>query len=131
MDPLSPVVPPPGFQLGAPVLGDVELHVSLHTLLLANFVQVDVLYTRNLSDALRGYGSVGADVGSIAFYDDGSVFGVHATSGLEYELGSGGGLFGEVQPLYVLSAPEYAFGGDSDSGLGFFGKLNLGVNFHF
>ncbi len=92
---LSPVVPLPGFQLDGPVLGDVELRVSLHTLLLANFVQVDVLYTQNLSGALRGYGGVGADVGSIAFYDDGSVFGVHATSGLEYGLGSGVGLFGE------------------------------------
>lgn len=128
---LSLVVPLPGFQLGGPVLGNVELRVSLLTLLLANFVQVDVLYTQNLSDALRGYGGVGGDVGGIAFYDDGSVFGVHATAGLEYGVGSGIGLFGEVQPLYVLYAPEYLLSGDPDSGLGFLGKLNLGVNFHF
>lgn len=60
---LSPVVPLPGFQLGGPVLGDVELRASLHTFLLVNFVQVHVLYTQDLSDALRGYGGVGVTWG--------------------------------------------------------------------
>lgn len=74
---------------------------------------------------------VGGDVGGIAFGDDESIFGVHATARVEYRLGSGIGLFGEAQPLYVLSAPECLLDSDPDSSLGFFGKLNLGVNFHF
>lgn len=126
----GPIVPLPGLHLGFPVLGSVELRVSVLTLLIANFLQLDVLYIKNLTDTLRGYGGVGGDVGSIAFTDDG-VFGVHATAGLEYGLGSGIGLFGEVQPLYILEAPDYLLSGDPGSALGFFGKLNLGVNFHF
>ena len=126
---LSSAVPLGGLQLGVPVLGDVELRVSGLTLFFANFLQVDVLYTRTLSDTLRGYGGGGGDVGST--YPDGTIFGVHATAGLEYGVGSGVGLFGEVQPLYVLSAPAYLLGGAADSGLGFFGRINLGVNVHF
>jgi hypothetical protein len=128
---LSPVVPLPGFQLGGPVLDDVELRVSLHTFLLANFVQVDVLYTQNLSDALRGYGGVGGDVGGIAFYDDGSIFGVHATAGLEYGLGSGVGLFGEVQPLYVLHAPASLLSGDRIVAWAFSGSSTWASTFTF
>lgn len=126
---LSVIIPLPGLQLATPVLDDVELRASLLTLLLVNFIQVDVLYTRDLSDTLRAYSGVGGDVGSI--YPDGSIFGVHATAGLEYRLGNGIGLFGEAQPLYVLNAPEYLLDSDPDSSLGLFGKLNLGVNFHF
>lgn len=128
---LSSAVPLGGLQLGFPLLDDVELRVSSLVLVLANFLQVDVLYTQTLSDTLRAYGGVGGDLGGVAFYDDGSIFGVHATAGLEYGVGSGVGLFGELQPLYVLSAPAYLLGGAPDSGLGFFGRLNLGVNFHF
>ncbi len=118
-------------QVGVPVAENVELRVSGLPFLLVNFLQIDLFYSYILSDTLRAYGGVGGDVGSVAFYDDGSIFGVHATAGLEYSLGSGIGLFGEMQPLYVLHAPEYLLSGDPDSGLGFFGKLNLGVNFHF
>ena len=128
---LSSAVPLGGLQLGFPLLDDVELRVSGLVLVLANFLQVDVLYTRTLSETLRAYGGVGGDVGEIAFYDDGTIFGVHATAGLEYGVGSGVGLFGELQPLYVLHAPAYLLGGAPDSGLGFFGRLNLGVNVHF
>lgn len=76
------------------------------------------------AQAQGAYFGLRADVGGIAFYDDGSVFGMHATAGLEVGLGSSVGLFGEVQPLYL-------FNSDPNSGLGFFGKLNLGVNVHF
>lgn len=127
----SSVAPLAGLQLGGPLTDNVELRVSGLVLVLANFVQIDILYTQDLSDTLRGYGGGGGDVGLIAFYDDGTILGVHATAGLEYGVGSGVGLFSEVQPLYVLHAPEYLLSGDPDSGLGFFGKLNLGVNFHF
>ena len=126
----GPIAPLPGLHLGFPVLGSVELRISILTLLLANFLQLDILYTEDLSDTLRGYGGVGGDVGGTAFTDDG-IFGVHATAGVEYRLGSGVGLFGEVQPLYILKAPDYLLSGDPDSSLGLFGKLNLGVNFHF
>ncbi len=121
----SSVAPLAGLQLAGPILDDVELRVSGFLLVLANFLQVDVLYTQNLSDTLRGYGGGGGDVGFIAFYDDGSIFGVHATAGVEYHLGSGIGLFGEVQPLFVLRTPDIGFGTGS-----LLGKLNLGVNFH-
>lgn len=131
LSPLSVVAPLVGVQLGTPVLANVELRASLLTALIAAVLQADVLYTQDLSDTLRGYGGVGADLGQVAFGDAQTFFGVHATAGVEHRLGSGTGLFGEVQPLYVLSAPEYAFGGDSDSGLGLFWKLNVGVNFHF
>lgn len=116
---LSAVVPLPGVQIGGPVLEHVELRASLLTLLLAYFVQVDVLYTQDLSDALRVYGGGGGGLGAVAFYDDGSIFGVHATSGLEYRVGRGVGLFAEAQPLYVLHAPPYLLSGEPDSGLGF------------
>lgn len=45
---------------------------------------------------------------------------------LEYGVGSGVGLFGEVQPLYVLKTPDVGFRAGS-----LLGKFNLGVNFHF
>lgn len=127
---LSPVIPLPGLQFGGPVLDDVELRVSLHTLLLATLFQADVLYTQNVSETLRVYGGAGGDAGAFAFYDDGSLFGVHATAGLEYQPGPVG-FFAELQPLYILHAPPYLLSGDPNSGLGFFGKLNLGINFHF
>jgi hypothetical protein len=70
---------------------------------------------------------VGGELGlleAIINTEGGSFAGVHATAGVEYQLGSGIGLFGEVQPLFVLH--EVGFGlGD------FLGKFNLGINFHF
>lgn len=131
LSPLSVVAPIVGIQLGTPVSDNVELRVSLLTVVIASVLQADVFYTQPLSDTLRGYGGVGGDLGQVAYGDAQTFSGVHATAGVEHRLESGTGLFGEVQPLYVLSAPEYAFGGDSDSGLGLFWKLNAGVNFHF
>ncbi len=127
----GPIAPLPGLHFGFPVLDNVELRTSLLSLILVNFLQVDILYTQNLSDTLRGYGGVGADFGGVALGDDTTILGVHATAGVEYELGSGVGLFGEVQPLYVLEAPDYLLSSDPGSALGIFGKLNLGINFHF
>lgn len=126
----GPVAPLPGLHFGFPVYDSVELRVSLLTLLLVNFLQLDLLYTQNLSTSLRGYVGGGGDVGGIAL-TEGGIFGVHATAGMEYRLGSGVGLFGEVQPLYVLEAPDYLLSTDPDSALGFYGKLNLGLNVHF
>ena len=115
----SSVAPLAGLQVGGSITDNVELRVSGLVLVLANFVQIDVLYTQNLSDTLRGHGGVGGDAGLIAFYDDGTILDVHATAGLEYGLGSGIGLFSEVQPLYILKTPDIGFG----SG-GLVGKLN-------
>lgn len=127
---LSPVIPLPGFQFGGPVLDNVELRASLLTLLLANLFQVDILYTQDLSETLRVYGGAGGDAGSFAFYDDGSLYGVHAAAGLESRPGPVVGFFTELQTLYILHAPENLWSGDPNSSLGFFGKLNLGINFH-
>ena len=85
-----------------------------------------MLCTQGLTDTLRGYGGGGGDVGLIAFFDDGTIFGLHATAGLEYDLGSGIGLFGELQPLVVLKAPDIGFENGS-----LLGKLNLGLNVYF
>lgn len=68
----GPIVPLPGLHFGFPVLGSVELRVSVLTVLLANFLQLDILYTKNLTDTLRGYGGVGGDVGNIALTDSSS-----------------------------------------------------------
>lgn len=128
---VSAVVPLPALQLGFSIFDNVELRGSFLTLLIVNFLQVDVLYTHHLSDTFRAYGGVGGDLGGIAFIEGGGVVGVHATAGLEFQLGSGIGLFGEVQPLYILQSPDYLLSGEPNSGLGFFGKLNAGINFHF
>lgn len=116
----STVTPLPGLQLGGPIADNVELRASGLLLVFVNFLQVDVLYTQPLSDTLRGYGGVGGDVALTNFFGTSLDFGVHATAGVEYQLGSGIGLFGEVQPLFVLSGP-----------LPLLGKLNLGINFHY
>jgi hypothetical protein len=102
----------------------VELRASFVTVLLAAVLQANVLYTQPLSDALRVYGGVGSDVMGHAFGDEG-YFGVHATAGVESQIGSGIGLFGEVQPLFLLTDVE---GTGLDN---FILKLDAGVNFHF
>lgn len=122
----SSVAPLAGLQLGGPIVDDVELRVSGFVLVLANFLQVDVLYTQNVADTLRVYGGGGGDAGLVAFYDDGSIFGGHATAGFEYRPGRVVGFFAELQPLYVLHAPDIGVRTGS-----LVGKLNLGVNFHF
>jgi hypothetical protein len=114
----SPVIPIPGLQLGGPIADNVELRVSGLLLGYVNFLQVDVLYTQPLSDTLRGYGGGGGDVALAIVFGTSLDFGVHATAGVEYQLGSGIGLFGEVQPILVLPGI-------------FLGKLNLGINFHY
>lgn len=54
----------------------------------------------------------------------GPTFALHATAGVESQLGSGVGLFAEVQPIFVVNA-AYT---ETEK---FFGKLAIGVNFHF
>ena len=101
----SLVAPLAGLQLGGPISEHIELRASGFVLVLANFFQVDVLYTHDVSDTLRAYGGGGGDAGLIAFYDDGSLFGVHVTAGLEYRPGRVVGFFAELQPFYILHAP--------------------------
>ncbi len=123
LTPLNVYFPLVGVHFGAPVLDNVELRASLATVLLVGAVQADILYTQPLSDALRVYGGVGGNAMSNSFDDEGD-FGVHATAGVESQLGSGIGLFGEVQPLFFLTDVE---GTGFES---FILKLNVGVNFH-
>lgn len=126
------VLPLPGFQLGFPIQNNLELRASWITLLLINILQLDILYTQDLSDTLRIYGGVGGNLGVFFdFTESYSIYGVHATAGVEYQVGSGIGLFGEVQPIYISRALEYLIVGGVGSGLGFIGKLNVGINFHF
>ena len=124
---LQPVATFLGFQAGAIVVANLELRLSLSTLLLAGFAQADVLYTRDLSDALRLYAGGGSGVAGAAVGDAVSYYFVHATAGAEYRPGGGPGLFAEVQPLYGLNRDPFT--GDASAGaLG--GKLSLGVNFY-
>lgn len=127
LTPLNVYLPLVGVHFGAPVLDNVELRASLATVLFAAALQADILYTQPLSDTLRGYGGVGGDmVGYASFCGcDPQNFGVHATAGVESQLGSGIGLFGEVQPLFFLTDVE---GTGFDS---FIFRLNVGVNFYF
>lgn len=110
-------------QVGGPVADHVELRVSGLPLVLVNVLQADLLYTEQLTEALRGYAGGGADVLLVAF-TEGVSFAVHTTAGVESQLGSGIGLFAELQPIYLLNAPYTGFGS-------FFGKLATGVNVHF
>lgn len=57
---LRVLIPHAGFQLGVPVLANVELRAS-YLIGLATLLQADVLYTQNLSDMLRVYGGAGGD----------------------------------------------------------------------
>ncbi len=124
---LRPVAAFLGFQAGGLVADNLELRASFSTLLLAGFAQADVLYTRDLSDALRLYAGGGGGVAGAAVGDAVSYYFVHATAGAEYRPGSGPGLFAEVQPLYGLNRDPFT--GDASAGaLG--GKLTLGVNFY-
>ena len=112
-------------QVGGPIADNVELRVSGLPLILINLLQVDLFYTQQLAEALRGYAGGGADMLLVALAEFGSpAFALHATAGVESQLGSGIGLFAEVQPIFIVNA-AYT---ESER---FFGKLALGVNFHF
>jgi len=129
----SGVSPFAELQIGGPIADHVELQLSGLPVVLFNLLQVDLLYTRQLSEALRGYAGGGADVLLFSLFEEGSAFAVHATAGVESGLGGGVGLFAEVQPTFVLNAPDadYAlFFGNAGSAT-FFGTLALGVNIHF
>lgn len=119
----SGVAPFAELQVGGPVAENVELRAAGLPLILINVLQLNLLYTWGLSEAMRGYVGGGPDVLALAF-TDGPAFGVHATAGAEYRPGGALGLFAEVQPVYLVSGPYIGF----DT---FFGKLNLGVNLHF
>ncbi len=111
----------------------MELRLSGVPLVIANFLQVDLLYTQRLAEALRGYVGGGADVLPFSFPRAGLGSAVHATAGVEYELGGGTGLFAEAQPTFVLNAPDRDFAdffGNAGSAT-FFVTLALGVNIHF
>lgn len=109
-------------QVGGPVAENVELRLSGLPLVVVNLVQLDLLYTQGFAEALRGYAGGGADV--LLSNDplpSGLTFGVHATAGVEYRMGSLIGLFAEVQPIFTFEPEAERF----------LGKLALGVNVHF
>lgn len=129
----SGVTPFAEVQVGGPMADHVELRLSGVPLVIANFLQIDLLYTQGLSEALRGYVGAGADVLPFSFPRAGLGSAVHATAGVEYGLGSGIGLFAEAQPTFVLNAPDTDFAdffGNAGSAT-FFATLALGVNVHF
>lgn len=123
--PLNVTLPLVGVQLGTPLVDNVELRGSFSTILAANFAEVDIFYTQPLTDMLRGYSGVGVSYGG-ALLDTYLFYSVHATVGVEQHLGSGIGLFGEVQPVFVLAGPFQSYGVEP-----FMWKLNAGINFHY
>ena len=122
-----------GVQVGWPVAAHAELRLSGLTIVLASVLRLDLLYTRRLTETLRGYAGGGGSVFQAAFADDGLAHAVHATVGVEADLGSGIGLFAEAQPTYVLGAPDRAAALllGNEGAATFFGTLSLGVNVHF
>lgn len=135
----SGVTPFGGVRVGGPVADNVELRLAGLTVILANVFQFDVLYTQPLTETLRGYAGGGGGVFQVVLFEvgtgdrDGRAFTVHATAGVEADVGFGVGLFAEVQPTYVLGALdrdiETLFG--NEGAATFFGTLALGVNVHF
>lgn len=56
----SGITPFGGVRVGGPVADHVELRLAGLTVILANVVQLDVLYTQPLTETLRGYAGGGA-----------------------------------------------------------------------
>ena len=129
----SGITPFGGVQVGVTTVENVELRLSGLPILLVNVFQLDLLYTRRLAETLRGYVGGGGDIFQAAFADDGLAYAVHATAGVEANVGSGVGLFAEAQPTYVLNAPDrdVALLLGNEGAATFFGTLSLGVNVHF
>lgn len=129
----SGVAPFGAVQLGGPIAENVELRLSGLTIILATVFQLDLLYTQPLTETLRGYAGGGGNVFLAAFAEDGVALAVHATAGVEADVGSGFGLFAEVQPTYVLNAPDEAAALllGNEGAATFFGALTVGVNVHF
>jgi hypothetical protein len=135
----SGVTPFGALQVGGPVADGLELRLSGLPLVLANAVQLDLLYTQRLTETVRVYAGGGGSFFSVVRFEispggrDGRAFSVHGTAGLETDVGSGIGLFAEVQPTYVLNAPdedvEVLF--CNEGAATFFGTLALGVRIHF
>ena len=120
-------------QVGGPLADNVELRLSGLPLVVFNLLQVDLLYTEQISEALRGYAGGGADMLQNCLFTSGLAFAIHATAGVESQLGSGIGLFAEAQPTFVLNAPDEdvaLFYGNAGSAT-FFVTLALGINLHF
>lgn len=112
-------VPLLSLQFGSQVAENLELRGTLDTLLIASNVGADLLYPFSVSEDVQGYAGGGVDfiylfIPGVA---GGSSFGLHATAGLEYLTGTVG-LYGEVQPYALLSAPILAL------------KARFGVNFY-
>jgi len=107
-------------QVGGPVTETLELRGTLDTLLFLSNFGADLLYAFSLSPEIEGYAGGGADFAYIFIpgLAAASTFALHATAGLEYRPGRVG-LYGEVQPYALTSAPIVAL------------KARFGVNFHF
>lgn len=107
-------------QVGGPVAETLELRGTVDTLLFLSNLGADLLYTFDVSTEVEGYVGGGVDFAYIFIpgLAAGSTFALHGTAGLEYHTGAVG-LYGEVQPYGLLSAPALAL------------KARAGVNFYF
>jgi hypothetical protein len=116
------VLPLLSVQVGGAVSDLIELRATLDTLLLANVVGGDVLFTLFPEPALKVYLGAGPDLLFAPGYGGG--FDFHGTAGVEYRTEDGFGpigIYGEIKP-YLGSIAQIGF-----PTLGFRG----GVNFHF
>lgn len=107
-------------QAGGPVAETLELRGTLDTVLLLSILGADLLYPFAVSPTLEGYAGGGADFAYL-FVSGLAAAGtlmLHATAGLEVRSG-GLGIYGEVQPYTLLSAPILAL------------KARFGVNVYF
>lgn len=107
-------------QVAGPVAETLELRGTLDTLLFLSVIGADLLYPFAVSPTLKGYAGGGADFAYIFLpgLAAGGTVTLHATAGLEARSGDLG-LYGEVQPYALLSAPIVAL------------KARFGVNFYF
>ncbi|CAA9583911.1 MAG: hypothetical protein AVDCRST_MAG86-3491 [uncultured Truepera sp.] len=107
-------------QFGGPVADTLELRGTVDTLLFLSNLGADLLYAFDVSPEVEGYAGGGVDFAYIFIpgLAAGSAFALHGTAGLEYRTGAVG-LYGEVQPYGLLSAPILAL------------KARVGINFYF
>ncbi len=116
------LVPLLSIQAGGAVSDAIELRANLDTLIAANLLGGDVLYTLFPDPSVKVYLGAGPDF--IFFPGLGGGFDFHATAGVEYRTGEGFGpvgIYGEVKPFlrttFAVGFPIFVLRG--------------GVNFHF
>jgi hypothetical protein len=116
------VIALPGFQVGGEIAEHVELRGVLETVIVANLIGLDVLYTDVIPDTnARWYAGGGVSTLIVAVEQAGGIgFGLRTPIGAEFFITpeQNMGIFAEAQP-------NIFFGG------GFLLNLRAGVNFHF